>query len=433
MSASKLMYSSPRPKNQSAVSYGGDRDRALSPSRAKISQLTEKLSNLQHSIDEDQAFKKETFEQKVKILEDKNDESKFKLLKEQLSKVEEGAQNEKIIRESDDEKLRTKDLKGLEAYLGKELQGEKIIKKLTIEFIFRLDQARQKKYREETEEKYAEEIGDRVLQLQEEVEEERGQREEQYQQTIKRLGNSILKLQEILTTEKKQREIAQAQMFRMLDEMNVYLNGELNAEKMRERLLNKPSSIQLTKLVIGWRIDQENELYNKVKENIYFLNKYQQGVVQMEEEINFKDSLNNELTSTRSPKSKKIKKCDSLSPKKNVGHWTKEEHEKYLKFLEDNIQMKKNNKIFKPMSEIIGTRSPSQCRSHHQKFNPSSPLAQRKSCKIISASNQATPATTLYEETNATQEDEIQNSNRIKLRFFEEDDMVEQNFNLDDL
>ncbi|CAD8131971.1 unnamed protein product [Paramecium octaurelia] len=153
----------------------------------------------------------------------------------------------------------------------------------------------------------------------------------------------------------------------------------------------------------------------------------------MEEEINFKDCLNNELTSTRSPKSKKIKKCDSLSPKKNVGHWTKEEHEKYLKFLEDNIQMKKNNKIFKPMSEIIGTRSPSQCRSHHQKFNPSSPLAQRKSSKIISVSNQATPATTLYEETNATQEDEMQNSNRIKLRFFEEDDIVEQNFNLDDL
>ncbi|CAD8140646.1 unnamed protein product [Paramecium pentaurelia] len=154
----------------------------------------------------------------------------------------------------------------------------------------------------------------------------------------------------------------------------------------------------------------------------------------MEEENNFKDSLNNELTNTKSPKSKKIKKIDSLSPKKNVGHWTNEEHEKYLKFLEDNTLMKKNNKIFKPMSEIIGTRSPSQCRSHHQKFNPQSPLGQRKSSKIISVSNQATPATTLYEETNATQEDEmINNNNRIKLMFFEEDDIVQPNFNLDDL
>lgn len=38
----------------------------------------------------------------------------------------------------------------------------------------------------------------------------------------------------------------------------------------------------------------------------------------------------NELSYPKSPKSKKIKKCESLSPRKNVGHWTKEEHDKYL-------------------------------------------------------------------------------------------------------
>ncbi|CAD8057473.1 unnamed protein product [Paramecium sonneborni] len=153
----------------------------------------------------------------------------------------------------------------------------------------------------------------------------------------------------------------------------------------------------------------------------------------MEEENNQRDSFNNELISTRSPKSKKIKKMDSLSPKKNIGHWTKDEHEKYLQFLEDNSYMKKNNKIFKPMSEIIGTRSPSQCRSHHQKFNPQSPQIQRKSSKIINNSNQGTPATIQYEETNQNLEDEMQNSNRIKLMFFEEDDIVQPTFNLDDL
>jgi hypothetical protein len=36
----------------------------------------------------------------------------------------------------------------------------------------------------------------------------------------------------------------------------------------------------------------------------------------------------------------------------------------------ESQDMKKTSKIFKLMSEIIGTRSPSQCRSHHQKFNP---------------------------------------------------------------
>lgn len=48
-----------------------------------------------------------------------------------------------------------------------------------------------------------------------------------------------------------------------------------------------------------------------------------------------------------------------ITPKKVVGHWTKEEHEKYLSFLEEHSDLKKNNKIFKSMSEVIGTRSPS--------------------------------------------------------------------------
>jgi hypothetical protein len=69
-----------------------------------------------------------------------------------------------------------------------------------------------------------------------------------------------------------------------------------------------------------------------------------------------------ESPSQKSPKSKKIRKNDAHSPKKNIGHWSKEEHDKYLQFLELNAHLKKNNKIFKPMSEMIGTRSPSQCR-----------------------------------------------------------------------
>ncbi|CAD8083982.1 unnamed protein product [Paramecium sonneborni] len=35
-----------------------------------------------------------------------------------------------------------------------------------------------------------------------------------------------------------------------------------------------------------------------------------------------------------------------------------------------NSDLKKQNKIFKQMSNFIKTRSPSQCRSHHQKFDP---------------------------------------------------------------
>ncbi|CAD8154722.1 unnamed protein product [Paramecium octaurelia] len=75
---------------------------------------------------------------------------------------------------------------------------------------------------------------------------------------------------------------------------------------------------------------------------------------------------------------KQIKKTRKKNSKKmyNNGHWTKKEHRLYLQFIETNKEimmksdMKKQEKIFKQMSIVIKSRSPSQCRSHHQKFNP---------------------------------------------------------------
>ncbi|CAD8092873.1 unnamed protein product [Paramecium sonneborni] len=73
-------------------------------------------------------------------------------------------------------------------------------------------------------------------------------------------------------------------------------------------------------------------------------------------------------------KRKHIKK--SHNPQFNTGHWSAQEHQVYLNFLEqhrevmESSELKKTNKIFKLMSDIIKSRSPSQCRSHHQKFNP---------------------------------------------------------------
>ncbi|CAD8175116.1 unnamed protein product [Paramecium octaurelia] len=74
-----------------------------------------------------------------------------------------------------------------------------------------------------------------------------------------------------------------------------------------------------------------------------------------------------EIKKTRRKNSKKIY---------NKGHWTQKEHRLYLQFIETNKEimmksdMKKQEKIFKQMSVVIKSRSPSQCRSHHQKFNP---------------------------------------------------------------
>ncbi|CAD8143651.1 unnamed protein product [Paramecium octaurelia] len=154
---------------------------------------------------------------------------------------------------------------------------------------------------------------------------------------------------------------------------------------------------------------------------------------QMEEEYCNLEDEGAQVSCSRSPKSKKIKKSDSLSPRKNIGHWTKEEHDKYLQFLEDHAHLKKNNKIFKPMSEIIGTRSPSQCRSHHQKFNPQSPEVQRKSVKLIKINQDTKVQAQLFEETNETLEDEKQIKNNVRLVLYDDELAQDENeFNLDD-
>ncbi|CAD8110854.1 unnamed protein product [Paramecium primaurelia] len=82
---------------------------------------------------------------------------------------------------------------------------------------------------------------------------------------------------------------------------------------------------------------------------------------------------------------KKINKEQEQNAMKNQGHWTSQEHQIYVEFLEQHHgtsmqsqQNRKNNKIFKLMSQTIGTRSPSQCRSHHQKFNPYTAAGQKR-------------------------------------------------------
>ncbi|CAD8166646.1 unnamed protein product [Paramecium pentaurelia] len=56
------------------------------------------------------------------------------------------------------------------------------------------------------------------------------------------------------------------------------------------------------------------------------------------------------------------------NPNQQTGHWNEQEHQTYIDFLNmhrsvmESQDQKKASKIFKLMSETIGTRSPSQCR-----------------------------------------------------------------------
>lgn len=57
-----------------------------------------------------------------------------------------------------------------------------------------------------------------------------------------------------------------------------------------------------------------------------------------------------------------------------IRRWTKEESEQYEKFIDmysdifNESGSKRVTKVFIQMSQFIGTKTPSQCRSHHQKF-----------------------------------------------------------------
>ncbi|CAD8125358.1 unnamed protein product [Paramecium sonneborni] len=72
----------------------------------------------------------------------------------------------------------------------------------------------------------------------------------------------------------------------------------------------------------------------------------------------------------------------------SLGHWSKEEHELYLEFIDTHYDIlkskydKKSKKIFKMMSQYISSRNPTQCRSHHQKFNPLQQNKRKKKFKV---------------------------------------------------
>ena len=56
------------------------------------------------------------------------------------------------------------------------------------------------------------------------------------------------------------------------------------------------------------------------------------------------------------------------------GKWSREEHMKYIVFLDSNKEAmrskekRRSNKFYAEMARFIGTRNALQCRSHHQKL-----------------------------------------------------------------
>lgn len=131
-----------------------------SPSKLRIKQLSERLLSLQSGLEVERNTRVEGFQSKLKNLDSKVDsttvtfDSKFKLLKEQLAKLNESLSQERTQRETLDER-KSKELKLVENNLNIDLnllkQGRKDyeakVNKLLDEKLFnlRLELAKEKK------------------------------------------------------------------------------------------------------------------------------------------------------------------------------------------------------------------------------------------------------------------------------------------------
>ena len=93
------------------------------------------------------------------------------------------------------------------------------------------------------------------------------------------------------------------------------------------------------------------------------------------ENENGEDNGEDNEGSQEGSQSKKSKRVYTKKTTEKIKRWTKEESGRYDKFIEmhadifsDSNKKKRGTKIFLKMSKFIGTKTPSQCRSHHQKF-----------------------------------------------------------------
>ncbi|CAK78378.1 unnamed protein product (macronuclear) [Paramecium tetraurelia] len=158
--------------------------------------------------------------------------------------------------------------------------------------------------------------------------------------------------------------------------INSELNEDLNRRNKSRKIKNKQPKELLpkTKDQVEKPIGSKEEINQQIIQPQYQTVDLSQGPLlpKLQSHLTTEGHISNSKQQIKSIKLTKKQKQENI----NKGHWSALEHTTYVNFLSqyENIMnsslMKKTSKIFKQMSELIGTRTPSQCRSHHQKFNP---------------------------------------------------------------
>merc|ERR1712216_877973 len=105
-------------------------DRAGSPNKVRIGQLSGKLQSLQDELEHEKQARSDAVELKLKVLDDKplraqiSEEEKLKPLNEQISRLHEELAAERLSREVMDER-KTKEIKTVESTISLDLTQEK--------------------------------------------------------------------------------------------------------------------------------------------------------------------------------------------------------------------------------------------------------------------------------------------------------------------
>ena len=222
-----------------------EQDEALQKN-IRVQTINSKLASIEVGIEEEKIAKSRIFDKTLLTLDSKitksqfADDTKFKLLREQVTKLQEGITAERIIRE-EYEIQKSKELKNAEGGIGADLiinkQTEKesynLNAKLEDESIFtlRLELAKGKKLREEKEGRALKEIAERLACIEADLDAEKRVREENAEKLIKKATEQITKINDAMEREKKLRDESQATMFRMIEDMNSKLMECLEQER----------------------------------------------------------------------------------------------------------------------------------------------------------------------------------------------------------
>jgi hypothetical protein len=246
-----------------------------SPSKVRIKQLTDRLLGLQSGLEGDRQAKFDAFNSRFKSIESRLDsagassDNKYKLLKDQLSRVAEGLAQERHMREAMDER-KAKELKLVENNLRidlnllkqarKDTEG-KVTKGLDDRlYSIKVDLLKEKKLREEFESAQEQQLEETLERLLSFSEDETVAREESCSRLEAVLTEETGKFEEEIDLEASVREETTATMMQMLRDMQERLLTEVKTER-EERISTEAT---LLKLLEDTCVRVENSLRGSV-------------------------------------------------------------------------------------------------------------------------------------------------------------------------